>query len=148
MKRIASLVALTMFATVGTATPAFAAQCRPGSCNGLDPQTTQCVDDARNVASFRYSGGNSYLRGALMELRHSRTCDAAWVRTTDGDCLDPWRPCGAVLEVRGGITQSVNPRPGQRWTNMWSYRYTVRGCFTRPNPSGDGYTTDQCTAWK
>src|SRR5687768_6054918 len=83
MKRFASLVALTMFATVATATPAFAAQCSPGSCNGLDPQTTQCVDDARNVASFRYSGGNPYLRGALMELRHSRTCDAAWVRTTD-----------------------------------------------------------------
>lgn len=146
MKRVTSLVVLAMLSSLFTATPALAAQCRPGSCNGLDPQTTGCAGDARNVASFRYSGSNWYLEGALMELRYSPTCDTAWVRTTGGDCLDPWRPCGAVLEARGGISQFVDPRPGQRWTTMWSYRYSVRGCFTRPNASG--YTTDQCTAWK
>ncbi|SMD24574.1 hypothetical protein [Lentzea albidocapillata] len=81
-----------------------------------------------------------------MELRRSPSCDTAWVRTTGGDCLDPWDPAAPSWEVRGGTAQFVDPDPGQRWTAMWSFRYSVRGCFTRPSPSGSGYTTDQCTA--
>ncbi|MEU4742485.1 DUF2690 domain-containing protein [Actinosynnema sp. NPDC023658] len=149
MKRIAT-VALSVILLIGMiiVTPAAAAGCYQSGCNGQDPQVTRCVDDARNLASFRYTGGNPYLQGALLELRQSPACDAAWVRVTDGDCFGEWRPCGAVLEVQGGTAQTTEPKPGQRWTAMWSFRNYVRGCFTNPNYVTGGYVTDQCTAWR
>jgi hypothetical protein len=124
-----------------------AAGCYRSGCNGQDPQAMGCGNDAYNKASFRYAGGNQFLQGALLELRYSPSCDAAWVRTTVGDCFGDWRPCGSVLEVSGGTPQQSEPHSGQMWTNMWSFRNYVRGCFTHPNWQNGTYTTDGCTAW-
>ncbi|WP_414636339.1 DUF2690 domain-containing protein [Actinophytocola sp.] len=133
--------------TVGQ-TPALAAGCYRSSCNGQDPQSMGCGTDAYPLASFTYTGSNEFLRGSFLELRYSPACDAAWVRTTNGDCFGMWRPCGSVLEVSGGTAQQSEPHPGQMWTNMWSFRYYVRGCFTLPDWYSGTYVTDGCTSWK
>ncbi|MFI9530755.1 DUF2690 domain-containing protein [Micromonospora rosaria] len=141
-----AVVGAVTSATVA-ATPALAAGCYQSSCNGQLPQDKGCDAGATTIASFRYGGSNTFLQGALMELRRSTACDAAWIRTTDGDCLPMWRNCGAVLEVSGGSPQFSDPRPGQRWSAMWSYRNYVRGCFIAYTDDG-GYHRDGCTAWK
>ncbi|MBL7254205.1 DUF2690 domain-containing protein [Paractinoplanes lichenicola] len=147
---LALTVAATAF-TVAAAAPASAAtECRGSACNGIDPAETPCGADAGNIDSFHYSGTNEWLQGALMELRRSSACDAAWARVTGGDCMPPWRDCGFVLEVSGDSAQlGSNPRAGQHWTPMWSFRSYVRGCFVtyEMNPDAE-YTRDQCTAWR
>jgi uncharacterized protein DUF2690 len=131
--------------TVGAPAPAnAAATCYRSTCNGQDPQAQGCATGAYNLASFYYQGASPWLQGTLLELRYSAACDAAWVRTTGGDCFGIWRPCISVLQVQGGSEQWGGPAPGQRWTNMWSFRNNVRGCFE----SGDDYHLDGCTAWK
>ncbi|MEU7588886.1 DUF2690 domain-containing protein [Micromonospora sp. NPDC049230] len=130
--------------TITTQQPAYAAGCQPGQCNDKDPQVTGCADDARNLESFRYQGSSPWLQNTLLELRYSPTCDTAWVRTTGGDCFDVWRPCVAVLQVSGGPELQGGPTGGQKWTNMWSFRYTLRGCFR----SGNDLHLDGCTRWR
>lgn len=128
--------------------PARAASCYQATCNGQDPSATGCNDGAYNLSSFWYNGSSPYMQGALIELRRSGACDAAWARVTNGDCLPMWRPCGFVLEVSGGTTQvGPNPAPGaQRWSGMWSFRNYVRACFITHNWDG-GYSRDGCTGW-
>ncbi|WP_441183092.1 DUF2690 domain-containing protein [Micromonospora sp. BQ11] len=118
--------------------------CKPSYCNNLDPQATHCADDARNVESFWYRGSSPWLQNTLLELRYSPACDTAWVRTTGGDCFDVWRPCVSVLQVSGGPELQGGPSGGQKWTNMWSFRSYVRGCFR----SGADLHLDGCTAWR
>jgi len=150
--RVLAAAVLLCAATAGFAaispSPAMAASCTQSSCNGLDPQNTGCSADGYNLSSFWYSGSSQYLQGALIELRRSNTCDAAWVRVTNGDCLPMWRPCGFVLEVSGGTMQyGQNPAPGaQRWSGMWSFRNYVRACFVTYNWD-DTYNRDGCTGW-
>lgn len=144
---VALLLAVT--ATLVAQAPAHAAQslaagCYQSSCNGQDPSEKRCGDDARNLQAFWYQGSSPWLQNTLLELRYSPACDAAWVRTTGGDCFDIWRPCISVLQVQGGSEQWGGPSGGQRWTNMWSFRSTVRGCFR----SGTDNHLDGCTAWR
>ena len=124
--------------------PANAAGCYRASCNAQDPQAKGCDADAYNLQSFWYQGSSPWLQGTLLELRYSPACDAAWVRTTGGDCFGIWRPCVSALQVQGGDEQWGGPSGGQRWTNMWSFRSYVRGCFK----SGTDYHLDGCTAWR
>ncbi|GGU72657.1 hypothetical protein GCM10010275_04020 [Streptomyces litmocidini] len=76
------------FATVGSAlamagsslllasSPASAAtSCYASTCEGLDPSTTICQNDARTVMDSYYPG---------VELRYSPTCRAAWARYSMG----------------------------------------------------------------
>ncbi|MEX0172460.1 DUF2690 domain-containing protein [Streptomyces sp. LMG1-1-1.1] len=64
-------VALAASGLVGVASPASAAtSCYATSCNGLDPSTTICQNDARTVST-----GSTGI-----ELRYSPTCRAAWAR--------------------------------------------------------------------
>ncbi|MEV0726210.1 DUF2690 domain-containing protein [Micromonospora purpureochromogenes] len=142
----AALAALVLGTVVAVAAqePAHAAGCYRNTCNGQDPQAKGCANDARNLESFWYQGASPWLQNTLLELRYSPACDAAWVRTTGGDCLSSWRPCVSALQVSGGSEQWGGPSGGQKWTNMWSFRYLVRGCFR----SGDDLHLDGCTAWR
>ena len=149
-RSLATMVALllTVAAALVAQTPARAAPLKPlcyqSTCNGKNPEDTRCGDDARNLQAFWYQGSSPWLQNTLLELRYSQACDAAWVRTTGGDCFDIWRPCISVLQVQGGDEQWGGPSGGQRWTNMWSFRASVRGCFK----SGTDYHLDGCTAWR
>ncbi|HZM78843.1 MAG TPA: DUF2690 domain-containing protein [Candidatus Limnocylindrales bacterium] len=147
MKHLTAVLAVLIGCAVslGIQQPAHAAGCYRSSCNAKDPQSMGCANDARNLESFWYNGASPYLQGTLLELRYSPACDAAWVRTTGGDCFDVWRPCISVLEVQGGAEQWGNPRGGQNWTAMWSFRYYVRGCFRSGYPD---LRNDGCTAWR
>ncbi|GAB1690842.1 DUF2690 domain-containing protein [Krasilnikovia sp. M28-CT-15] len=120
--------------------------CYQSSCNGQDPSRYSCSADT--ISSFYYNGSSPDLRGALIELRRSRSCDAAWARVTNGSCRPMWIPCGFVLEVSRGTTQyGANPTPGaQVWTTMWSFRNYVRACFV-VDFVGDSYRRDGCTGW-
>lgn len=118
--------------------------CYRSSCNGQDPEEMECANDARSLESFWYEGSSPWLQSTLLELRYSSACDAAWVRTTGGDCFDVWRPCVSALQVSGGEEQMGGPDGGQNWTRMWSFRYYVRGCFR----SGVDLQLDGCTAWR
>lgn len=124
--------------------PAYAAGCHQTTCNAQDPAATRCADDARSLESFWYQGSSPWLQNTLLELRYSPTCDAAWVRTTGGDCFGIWRPCVSALQVSGGEEQWGGPSGGQNWTRMWSFRHYVRGCFR----SGEDLHLDGCTAWR
>jgi hypothetical protein len=83
----------TAFATaflagsVGIAAPASAAGCYASSCEGKDP-AVYCQSDARTVQSLR-------LGQALLELRYSGSCRAAWARISNAgydhhDQFTPW----------------------------------------------------------
>jgi hypothetical protein len=147
-RKIISLLAAPLLGLIlGVAVaqePAQAAGCWQSSCNDQDPSAKGCAGDARNLQSFRYAGSSPWLQDTVLELRYSPACDAAWVRTTGGDCFGMWRPCLSVLQVSGGPELWGGPGGGQRWTNMWSFRSTVRGCFR----SGDDSHLDGCTAWR
>lgn len=123
---------------------ALAAGCYRNTCNGQDPQVMGCESGAYNLEAFWYRGPSPWLQNTLLELRYSPACDAAWVRTTGGDCFGIWRPCVSALQVSGGQEQWGGPSGGQNWTKMWSFRYYVRGCFR----SGEDLHLDGCTAWR
>jgi hypothetical protein len=146
MTRIVLCMMLAMCAGVTVAPMARAASCYRSSCNGVEPQAAGCASGARNLTSFVYGGSNQWLSGALLELRYSPACDAAWVRTTGGSCLGVWRPCSAGMQVSGGDEQGVNPGGRQNWSLMWSFRQYVRGCFFGLDANGNEYR-DGCTAW-
>lgn len=57
--------------TIGTVQ---AASCTGSSCHGYNPNSMGCDADATTIQSDDYYG-------ALVERRHSQTCNAAWERT-------------------------------------------------------------------
>ncbi|MGW2951767.1 DUF2690 domain-containing protein [Streptomyces eurythermus] len=64
-----------------------ATSCHGSSCNGLDPASTTCADDARTVAE-----GSGPI--TAMELRYSPSCRAAWGRFVIS------APSGSKIQVR------------------------------------------------
>ena len=70
---LAGLAALTTVAVGGviTAPPAQAASCYHVSCEGLNPQTTGCSNDAYTIGWF-----------GAEEVRWSRACQAVWLRNS------------------------------------------------------------------
>ncbi|WP_329275940.1 DUF2690 domain-containing protein [Streptomyces sp. NBC_00691] len=73
---LGSTFALAVSGLVLSTTPASAAtSCYASSCEGLDPSTTVCQNDAKTVATTDYPG---------VELRYSPTCRAAWARYSRG----------------------------------------------------------------
>jgi hypothetical protein len=146
---LSALMAIVVGSSLSTLTPqpghAHPPTCYRSTCNGQDPADKGCDHDARNLESFRYQGSFDTLQGVLLELRWSPACDAAWVRTTDGYCFDVWIPCYSVLQVQGGQEQIGSINTGHHWTNMWSFRSYVRGCFMTGYPDT---RTDGCTAWR
>ncbi|WP_329005097.1 YjfA family protein [Kribbella sp. NBC_00709] len=117
-------VAVTAGSILGTA-PASAAPCTYAACNGLDPETTGCANDAVTKLDL-LTTYNLY----LAELRWSPTCHAFWTRirrnqSEGGD--------GAYAYIAGGV-YDANGSPvtklvytsvpdGQAWTKMISQAY-------------------------
>ncbi|MEU5811083.1 DUF2690 domain-containing protein [Streptomyces sp. NPDC047718] len=73
---LATTLGLAASSLLLASSPASAAtSCLGSTCNGLDPATTVCQNDARTVL---WAGWNE------VELRYSPTCRAAWARKTTG----------------------------------------------------------------
>ncbi|MFE3072595.1 DUF2690 domain-containing protein [Streptomyces sp. NPDC059247] len=71
-----STLALAASGLLFASSPASAAtSCYAASCQGLDPSTTICQNDATTVRDSYYPG---------VELRYSATCRAAWARYSAG----------------------------------------------------------------
>ncbi|MER7900720.1 DUF2690 domain-containing protein [Streptomyces sp. NPDC096046] len=77
-------------ATIGTTSPASAATCSGSACDGKNP-STYCQSDARTVQSVK-------LGQALLELRYSPSCRAAWGRISNAsyDTRDQFTPYATV----------------------------------------------------
>ncbi|NMO90375.1 DUF2690 domain-containing protein [Actinomycetospora sp. TBRC 11914] len=89
--------------------------CGGGSCEGLDPTTTGCQQDARTVGSRVVTAERRGLEVpvGLVELRASASCRAVWGRYT----VDPTAPVGGVaVESRDGRTEQapIAAVPGHR----------------------------------
>ncbi|MFD8974185.1 MULTISPECIES: DUF2690 domain-containing protein [Streptomyces] len=70
---VGSALAMAASSLLLASSPASAAtSCYASSCEGLDPATTICQNDARTVAETYFPGG--------IELRYSPTCRTAWAR--------------------------------------------------------------------
>jgi Protein of unknown function (DUF2690) len=138
---------LLLCAGLAAAPAAHAASCSYDNCKNVDPQSTDCRSDARNVDSFVYGGSDPGLAGALLELRYSPSCHAAWVRTTGGNCFQIWVPCVAGMQSDDGTLRLTTPSGDQHWTTMESFHRYVRGCFYHLDAQGEPSTRDGCTAW-
>lgn len=133
-KKRVSVILNTLLATllafagvIAPAAPASAApSCYGSSCEGLNPQSTSCVNDARTLLSRNAvtSSGN----WGVLELRYSPSCYSNWVRFT------PWygirASIGAILGGvvdgspyiwRQGVANSLRGRIGSSGALGWGY---------------------------
>lgn len=105
--------------------PALAAPCTYAGCNGLDPETTGCSNDAVTKLDLVTTYG-----GFLAELRWSPSCHAFWTRIRNNDSEGGE---GAYAYIAGGVydangspvTQIVytDVPDGHGWTKMISQAY-------------------------
>lgn len=73
------------------------ATCSGGACTGQDPQASGCAADGRTVAAFTESVYPNLNKDAYVELRHSNTCRAKWIRVTAPN--SDWG-CGGAQSVQ------------------------------------------------
>jgi hypothetical protein len=143
---IAAGAAVTAVSVLNTA-PALAAPCTYAGCNGLDPETTGCSNDAVTKLDLL-----SYYGGYIAELRWSPSCHAFWTRlrydssTSGGDGQYAYIAGGVYDSSGHPVTQIVytsNPRGGPQWTKMISQAYPwERFCvFTSDHDDGCKITT-------
>ncbi|MGH4029339.1 DUF2690 domain-containing protein [Actinomycetota bacterium Odt1-20B] len=92
-----------------TATPASAASpaasCHGASCNGRNPATTTCQNDARTVAV-----GTGPRKA--MELRYSPSCRAAWGRFRLN------APAGSKIEIKNNQGKKYTTRGSGRFYSV------------------------------
>ncbi|MEU9954373.1 DUF2690 domain-containing protein [Streptomyces sp. NPDC050982] len=134
-------VAITLFLVLGQDAPrssssaspspsATGPRCRGAACEGRNPMDMKCGVGPQTLASHRTASG------AMLELRHSRTCGTSWARmwgTRIGDRLEvtaDGRPRSAEVEDEADAAAYV-------YTPMTTTRSgsVVRACF-RPAPDG------------
>jgi hypothetical protein len=122
---VVSVVGLVV-ASASTAS-ASSPSCYGSSCEGLNPATTSCANDAYTILS-RDAVTNAGDWGNL-ELRYSPSCYSNWVRFT------PWYGVRAWFDgLTGGLVGG----------NPWIWRYGVanslRGVIGSSGTFGLGYT--------
>lgn len=132
-------VAITLFLVLGQDAPypspsaspsATGPRCRGAACEGRNPMDMKCGVGPQTLASYRTASG------AMLELRHSRTCGTSWARmwgTRIGDRLEvtsDGRPRSAEVEDKADAAAYV-------YTPMTTTRtgQVVRACF---RPASDG----------
>ncbi|MGI3200255.1 DUF2690 domain-containing protein [Streptomyces sp. GLT-R25] len=136
-------VAITLFLVLGQDAPrssssgfpspsATGPRCRGAACEGRNPMDMKCGVGPQTLASYRTASG------AMLELRHSRTCGTSWARmwgTRVGDRLEVTadgraRSAGVEIEDEADAAAYV-------YTPMTTTRSgtVVRACF-RPAPDG------------
>jgi hypothetical protein len=153
---VATVVAVTVHAPLAPLAPAPVAPagsssiCAAGSCEGLDPTSAGCQQDARTITSRIVTAER---RGVevpvgVVELRGSAACHAVWARYT----VDPTAPVGGVaVEGRDGRSEraAVNaltghPHLGYGTTPMLAGSNDVRATVT-PGPGHE--LPSRATAW-
>ncbi|RSS55344.1 DUF2690 domain-containing protein [Streptomyces sp. WAC01280] len=103
---VGSALAMAASSLLLASSPASAAtSCYASSCEGLDPATTICQNDARTVQTSSRFG---------VQLRYSPTCRAAWARV-DGYSD---APMAVVVENSRGATYRTYTTGGTEWTRM------------------------------
>ncbi|MGX1908322.1 DUF2690 domain-containing protein [Streptomyces phaeochromogenes] len=132
-------VAITLFLVLGKDAPypspsaspsATGPRCRGTACEGRNPMDMKCGVGPQTLASHRTASG------AMLELRHSRTCGTSWARmwgTRIGDRLEvtaDGHPRSAEVEDKADAAAYV-------YTPMTTTRtgQVVRACF---RPASDG----------
>lgn len=131
----------------GVASPS---TCVGGSCEGLDPTSLGCQQDARTVLGRVVTAERRGLEVpvGVVELRSSAACHAVWARYT----VDPTAPVGAVaIESRDGRTErtTVDAVAGHRHlgygtTPMLAGSADVRAIVS---PASGGELPSSATAW-
>ncbi|MFF8374639.1 DUF2690 domain-containing protein [Streptomyces sp. NPDC015661] len=130
-----SALALAASGLLFASSPASAAtSCYASSCQGLDPATTICQNDARTVGTTSFYD---------VELRYSPTCRAAWARYPT---FTPNRLIIFVQRQDGNGTYSVHTSGSYAvWTSMVNDKDLLsRACgyVDYNSPS-----TAECTSW-
>ncbi|MFF0109579.1 DUF2690 domain-containing protein [Streptomyces hirsutus] len=89
-------------AIIGMTSPASAATCSGSSCDGKDPGA-YCQSDAKTVQSLK-------LGQALLELRYSSSCRAAWARISNAsfDTRSQFTPYATVRRNSDGRQYSCS----------------------------------------
>jgi hypothetical protein len=153
---VATAVGLTVHAPLAPLAPAPVAPatssstCVAGSCEGLDPTSADCQQDARTVASRIVTAERRgvELPVGVVELRASAACHAAWARYT----VDPTAPVGEVaVESRDGRSERAavdaltgHPHLGYGTTPMLAGSNDVRAAVS-PGPGHE--LPSRATAW-
>ncbi|MFF0338676.1 DUF2690 domain-containing protein [Kribbella sp. NPDC004875] len=120
-----AVAAIVGFSALNTA-PASAASCTYAACNGLDPQTSGCANDAVTKDDLL-----TLYRGYLAELRWSPSCHAFWTRIRPAEAGGAEGQyayiAGGVYDANGSpvtkIVYTSNPDEGEAWTKMISQAY-------------------------
>ncbi|MER5645085.1 DUF2690 domain-containing protein [Streptosporangium sp. NPDC002524] len=103
--------------------------CRGTQCNGVDPQTSGCGNDARTLETVEDTGG-----WVILELRYSPTCYAVWARVNN------FRGVSGVAKIigySGGQFMSEQLKtlaayPNESaYTKMISFTYTTYACYRK-----------------
>ncbi|MFG2626874.1 DUF2690 domain-containing protein [Streptomyces sp. NPDC048473] len=96
-----------------------AAGCRGNACDGKNPHTTHCDQDARYLGDpIRLSGGPA------VRLRTSAKCSASWVLIEKGD--HAWQ---GRIEIRGGRSYHVNATSSRpAYSLMVGSSHAYRAC--------------------
>ena len=126
MRFMRLLVPLVLiFALVGLMVPtsvSAAPYCSGSTCNGKNPQGTNCQNDAYRVYGVAYPVGSF----GQVELWYSPSCNANWGRATGYY----GQPAGVWLEQNGGIYPSSKVPVGCSgntcWSQMRNGSYTTR----------------------
>ncbi|TDW90155.1 uncharacterized protein DUF2690 [Kribbella pratensis] len=122
---IAAVAAVAGISVLNTV-PAAAAPCTYAGCNGLDPETTGCSNDAVTKLDLITTYGLY-----LAELRWSPSCHAFWTRirphdSEGGDGAQAYI-AGGVYDANGSpvtkIVYTSVPQNGETWTKMISQAY-------------------------
>jgi hypothetical protein len=141
---------LTPLPSTTVAPPATTSTCNAGSCEGLDPTTQGCQQDARTVSSRVVTAQRRGLEVpvGVVELRASSVCQAVWARYT----VDPTAPLGEVaVESRDGRSEraAVDAVAGHRHlgygtTPMLTEPDDVRAAVS---PGSGSVLPSRATAW-
>jgi hypothetical protein len=124
----------------------FRASCSGNGCNGIDPSTTACPNDAftAQTRSIYRNTDNKYI--GYVELRWSPTCKTNWARVTrtDGYYLEGMD--AMVTRYGGTPVQQFSSHAG--YTTIWSnmvyapspYCAQAFGLIDQSFTSGSAYT--------
>lgn len=132
----AVFAAVCALAGLTAPTASAATSCYGASCNGLDPSSTSCANDARTVQT---------LPSWNVELRYSPSCRAAWARAASPSGVKSFR-----LEIRnddGTIYKTSAPAGGgkffTRMVNDKDIKAWVCTVWTMSGVSGEFWDCSQ-----
>lgn len=130
---VATLLTVGLTAITIPANATSAPDCYGGSCEGKDPSTTNCVDDA--ITIMRYGARDEGGAYGTVELRYSPKCHSNWNRFNTDTGIR------ALLQI--GMKVAVSH--AQPW--IWRPGTTPRGTANQAfGVIGSSYWTEMITA--